>query len=423
MGWNGLGSTAELRRAILIAMGLVACSNRAVGPDDAAEDGDGEGGSSEGGSTDGEGGDDEVDDGDDGDDGAELDSGPISTTGPASTTGEPNGCEPGYGYYPVQIEKVGESCPPCDAGSACATAAEQLALADGFCDPRAFEVSCGPELLEDGMCAYIVSVGESGACQDGVGRPFVVDGTMRVAPVQARDDWGCVLRPDLADLDDRVRAELGKEWRDVALAEHASIASFARFVLDLLAVGAPGDLVASAQRALADEIVHARLAFGLASAYLGVDVGPGPLAVDGALPTPTLASIVRAAIVEGCIGETIGAARADHARRTCTDPAVHRVLTVISRDEQRHAELAWRFVAWALGRDPSLHSDVEATFARALADLERNGPLPPVLADDLERRAHGISSARERVRLLRTVVADVLAPCARALLDPNAAAA
>jgi hypothetical protein len=422
MGWNGLGSTAELRRAILIAMGLVACSNRAVGPDDAAE-GEGE---SEGGSTGGQVDDGAVDGATEGNDGSVVDSGPIGTTGPVSTTGEPDGCDPGWGQYPVQVASEGGACPPCDTGSACALAAEQLADADGFCDPNAYGVSCGPELLEDGMCAYIVSVDDNGGCnnEEEEGRPFVVDGVSRVAPAQARDDWSCVLKPDLSDLDDRVRTELGEAWRGVALAEHASIASFARFVLDLLAVGAPADLVASAQRALADEIVHARLAFGLASAYLGVDVGPGPLAVEGALPAaPTLASIVRAAIEEGCIGETISAARVDHARRMCTDPAVQRVLTVISRDEQRHAELAWRFVAWALGRDPSLHADVEATFGDALAGLGRTRPLPPVLAHDLERRAHGISSARERVRLLRTVVADVLAPCARALLDGDAVAA
>lgn len=62
-------------------------------------------------------------------------------------------------------------------------------------------------------------------------------------------------------------------------------------------------------------------------------------------------------------------------------------------------------------------------FADARADLERTGPLPTVRPDDLERRAHGISSGRERVRLLRTVVTDVLAPCARALLDGDAVAA
>jgi hypothetical protein len=48
--------------------------------------------------------------------------------------------------------------------------------------------------------------------------------------------------------------------------EHASVAAFARFTLDLLALGAPADLVQSAQQALGDEIAHAELCFGLAGA-------------------------------------------------------------------------------------------------------------------------------------------------------------
>ena len=56
--------------------------------------------------------------------------------------------------------------------------------------------------------------------------------------------------------------------------EQASVASFARFSLDLLSVGAPADLVDDAHDAAKDEIQHAKLAFGLASFYLGETVQP-----------------------------------------------------------------------------------------------------------------------------------------------------
>ena len=50
----------------------------------------------------------------------------------------------------------------------------------------------------------------------------------------------------------------------------AEIASFARTSLDLLALGAPADLVAETHRAALDEIEHARIAYALASAFSGV---------------------------------------------------------------------------------------------------------------------------------------------------------
>src|SRR6185503_716009 len=92
--------------------------------------------------------------------------------------------------------------------------------------------------------------------------------------------------------------------------EHASIASFARFVLVLLAVGAPADLVAGAQQALADEVEHARACFSLASRFAETPLGPAPLRIDGALEAPTLARAAADAVVEGCIGETLAAAQA-----------------------------------------------------------------------------------------------------------------
>jgi hypothetical protein len=52
--------------------------------------------------------------------------------------------------------------------------------------------------------------------------------------------------------------------------------------LELLALGAPAELVEKAHVAALDEIEHARICFALASAYGGERYGPGPLdAVTG----------------------------------------------------------------------------------------------------------------------------------------------
>lgn len=51
--------------------------------------------------------------------------------------------------------------------------------------------------------------------------------------------------------------------------EHASVAAFARFTLQLLAMGAPAELVQASVGAAADELDHARLRFGIADRFDG----------------------------------------------------------------------------------------------------------------------------------------------------------
>ena len=82
------------------------------------------------------------------------------------------------------------------------------------------------------------------------------------------------------------------------------MASFARFTLQLLALGAPPDLLIEAQRASLDEIEHAKTLYDLASQYAGRPLGPSQLSLDDlsldADPQTIVADLVR----EGCVGET-----------------------------------------------------------------------------------------------------------------------
>src|SRR6185436_8861484 len=107
--------------------------------------------------------------------------------------------------------------------------------------------------------------------------------------------------------------------------------------------------VEEAHRAALDEVVHARLCFSLASAYAGADLGPARFPFGGAAEVrDDLAAIAAAVVREGCIGETLAAAQAGAQLELATDPAVRSVLARIAEDETRHAELAWRVVAWAI---------------------------------------------------------------------------
>jgi len=146
--------------------------------------------------------------------------------------------------------------------------------------------------------------------------------------------------------------------------EHASIAACARFSLQLLALGAPPELVEACTRALADETEHARLCFQLASSYAGRTLGPGPLKIDGSLRCFSLAEIVDLVLAEGCFGETSAALEALEAADTQSDPVVRGVYAQIASDEQRHAELAFRFLRWALGHDaPTVRKRIAASIA------------------------------------------------------------
>lgn len=194
----------------------------------------------------------------------------------------------------------------------------------------------------------------AGIC--GIGRPFVVAGVARVAELVARTDWLDSARPQInLTGDDRQRA--AQYWEQAARLEHASVAAFSKFVLELLAFGAPAALVTDAVAAMRDEVRHAELCFGLASGYAGHALGPGPLAVQGAIQ-PTLRDAVLSCVVEGCIAETVAAVEAAEALECAEDPAVRSVLARIAEDEGRHAELAFRFVRWALAQDPKLSAPV-----------------------------------------------------------------
>lgn len=252
------------------------------------------------------------------------------------------------------------------------------------------------------------------------GRPFLVGGRPLVASVQRGDtgwsDDGDPL-PDTVGLPDELRAELAAAWTRDGLFEHASIASFARFSLELVAVGAPAELVELAHRAALDEVRHARLCLSLAGAYAGGPVGVGPLPLGGRIEvTSDLASMAARAAREGCIGETVAAVLAAQQLAHATDPAVRRALAIIAADEARHAELAFRAVAWAMrtGGAP-----VRAAVAAVLALLDGESDAgAPRHEGPLDR--HGRLEAEEQRRVVAQAIAEVVRPAARALLGTAA---
>lgn len=260
------------------------------------------------------------------------------------------------------------------------------------------------------------------------GRPFLVDHAPRTAEAIRRADYAAPTGVRLDDIPADVRAALAAEWTRIGLMEHASVAAFARFALQLLGLGAPPELLEACQLAMADELRHTRIAFGLASAYAEAPLGPGALQLDGALAESSddlLADVVMGTLVEGCIGETIAALDAREGAIHAADPHVQRALSEIATDEERHAGLAWRFLDWALTQRPALASEL---LARARAQL---AGAPSRLTAETWRETssteaalleHGILPPHQKLELEALALEHVIVPCLAALASKHATA-
>jgi hypothetical protein len=268
-------------------------------------------------------------------------------------------------------------------------------------------------------------VGSARQCIPGLacvmpGRPFSVGAEARVAGIRHTRDWcgPALVEPDT--LDARSRALTAQHWQAAALMEHASIAAFARFTLQLLQLGAPLSLTLESQAAMLDETDHARRCFALAARYGGNAVGPGELDMDGAFAAESLSAIVEQTFDEGCLGETCAALQAAEALATAGDEVVRETLEVIARDERRHAELAWRFIAWALEREPT--GAVREVLETRLQRLRREASVSPsrgcspITANALAASRHGVLPAEHGSELRSAVILEIVVPCVERLL-------
>jgi hypothetical protein len=247
-----------------------------------------------------------------------------------------------------------------------------------------------------------------------IGRPLTVDSGVRVATV-ASQRWGVARLDGLSRARDRADF-----WLGIARMEHASVASFARFVSELMGFAAPPDLLADALAAAADEVRHAEQTFAIASAYAGEPIGPGGLCVDGLRPTRDPELFVTRLIVEGCVGETLGVAEALALLERELDPALRPAIEQIAADETRHAALAWRTLRWFAARvDPAV---IERAFERAISQVEgvEDEAIEPI------DPSHGRLGSAEKQRVHARAIASVIEPCRRniqALAEMRSAAA
>ena len=190
-------------------------------------------------------------------------------------------------------------------------------------------------------------------------------------------DWSRGVEP--IAIDGSSRAGVAAQWRENARTEHASVGAFAGLTMDLLALGAPPDLLASAQRDGLDEVRHAQMCLGLAAGIDGVDRSPASFpAVRSAraLPRTRVLALARLAVdslVDGVLHEGVSARMLARLARVAEVAQIRETLTELAADEGRHAAHAWHVVQWCIreGGAPVAHALLGAT--RALAEHPQLG--------------------------------------------------
>jgi len=227
-----------------------------------------------------------------------------------------------------------------------------------------------------------------------VGRPYFEDGKALSAPLLAEDTGRALPRRALA-------------WANAGRAEHASVAAFGRLLLQLLRHGAPSALLRDVQQAGIDEVGHSELCWSLARHFGGGQTRAGEFPFAGKVDADiSLAELADAAVVEGCLAETLGAHVAQAAAELAPEPNVRAVLASIAAEEATHAVLSFRIVAWALASGgPAVKAAVRAALGR---------PWPALDVDELALRA-GVDVA-ELSAAARQGVTEVLEPAVARLL-------
>jgi hypothetical protein len=162
-----------------------------------------------------------------------------------------------------------------------------------------------------------------------------------------------------------------KEWTRQAIGEHASIASFCSFTLQLLTNRAPPHLVEASLRAALDELNHATAAFEIASQRAsnrfgssgeGVRIEPGALPPTSLRFEQNLTALGVATAREGCIDETLSALlmaaevvvegrRSSSIADKVDGLQILQTKRQIAWEEGSHAALAWKTILWICQTD------------------------------------------------------------------------
>jgi hypothetical protein len=196
------------------------------------------------------------------------------------------------------------------------------------------------------------------------GRPLRAAGKVHRAGVTEGDDWSARSPRPLLEGDAGAA-----DWERMARDEHASVATFSRLSLELLAVGAPPSLVQRTHQAALEEISHARVCFEAASTQRGTPLTAAafPEALMPLAPEETraqrLARLAQESLRDGLVGEGAAARAVESLASRVATPWLASALHQIATEEETHAELGRDIAEWCLaqrGWEPVRSAEVRA---------------------------------------------------------------
>jgi hypothetical protein len=217
-------------------------------------------------------------------------------------------------------------------------------------------------VLVNGFIGLVGYVFAAMSIAGGRGRQLRRFGRVLLPGLRANDEWSRGAAP-LA-VSPVPRDGLAAQWRENAKTEHASVAAFARLTLDLMALGAPPELVAEANRDGLDEIRHAQACLALAASIDGRHESPAPFPeaqTARTLPRTRLLALAQLAVdslVDGALHEGVSARVIARLARTAGPPEIRAMLAQLAADEGRHSAHGWHVVDWCVeqGGEPVLHA-------------------------------------------------------------------
>jgi hypothetical protein len=217
--------------------------------------------------------------------------------------------------------------------------------------------------------------------------------------------------PEASALDapESLAGTLARCWLDAGVAAHAARAAQAEFAARLLRLEAPPPLRHGAARALLDEAAISAACLDLARRYGAAEVALAPipkreLPADGGRNELVLGTLRR-----GCIAATVESCCAREALEHCQEAAAREVLLQLEHGRARSAQLAWRFLSWALrGTSAELADQVRVAVLTALGTQSTPPRLSP---SERQLSRHGILGGAQRFIIEQRVLREVVLPC------------
>lgn len=257
-------------------------------------------------------------------------------------------------------------------------------------------------------------------------------GAPRLAILEPREsDWVDldILRSQQAGLDDLPDASqrelVSAGWIALGSRIHRAVVDASRFTLELMAVGAPPELLERAEACGSELTEVAAVALAVASAYSGARLAPGGLEAPEPLrvePSALAAGIFHQEFFGGEVALSVH----DMWRKADLRPEIARAAALIGDAARNQCELARDSLCWLLRGPgasaipvldaamiteiswdglallPCVDGDLERASARG--ELESRGLLAPAQLAELGRRSLGEQLPRLRSELLSRVM-------------------